>query len=276
MPLIYAFVARSATVLADYSVGIDHERRALARSSPRLDPHSRRASFVRPRATPVTSPSSQSRPSRRAARGTTPSLRTAATAIVRRSCSPRVLAPTHALTPRFLLPPLPTAFNYLSSQGYTFLCVADDAYGRAIPFAFLEKVRDEWFAKWADKGASAAAHSLDRSFGARLKYWMEYCETHPDEVSKAAEVQKKVDEVKGIMVENIERVLERGEKIELLVDKTDNLRFQADKFHKTGRTLRNKMWWQNFKVQIIVLLIVILIAVIIFCSVCFSGGNYLK
>lgn len=36
-----------------------------------------------------------------------------------------------------------------------------------------------------------------------------------------------MDEVKNIMVENIERVLERGEKIELLVDKTDNLRFQA-------------------------------------------------
>lgn len=105
---------------------------------------------------------------------------------------------------------------------------------------------------------------------------MDYCETHPDEVSKAASVQKKVDEVKGIMVENIERVLERGEKIELLVDKTDNLRFQADKFHKTGRNLRNKMWWQNFKVQIIVLLVVILIAVIIFASVCFSGGNCLK
>jgi hypothetical protein len=36
-----------------------------------------------------------------------------------------------------------------------------------------------------------------------------------------------VDEVKNIMVENIEKVLERGEKIELLVDKTDNLRFQV-------------------------------------------------
>ncbi len=36
-----------------------------------------------------------------------------------------------------------------------------------------------------------------------------------------------VDEVKGIMVDNIEKVLERGEKIELLVDKTDNLRFQV-------------------------------------------------
>ena len=34
-------------------------------------------------------------------------------------------------------------------------------------------------------------------------------------------------EVKNIMVDNIEKVLERGEKIELLVDKTDNLRFQV-------------------------------------------------
>ena len=57
------------------------------------------------------------------------------------------------------------ASNYLSSQGYTFLAVADEAYGRTIPFAFVEKVRDEWFAKWADKGASASAHSLDKSFG---------------------------------------------------------------------------------------------------------------
>lgn len=38
---------------------------------------------------------------------------------------------------------------------------------------------------------------------------------------------RQVSEVKNIMVDNIEKVLERGEKIELLVDKTDNLRFQV-------------------------------------------------
>ena len=43
--------------------------------------------------------------------------------------------------------------------------VADEAYGRQIPFAFLERVRGEWFEKWADKGAGAPAHSLDRTFG---------------------------------------------------------------------------------------------------------------
>lgn len=167
-------------------------------------------------------------------------------------------------------------FNYLSSSGYTFMVVADEQFGRQIPFAFLERVREEWQQKWADKGETAAAHALDKSFGPRLKHWMEYCEQHPEELSKVANVQKKVDEVKNIMVDNIEKVLERGEKIELLVDKTDNLRFQADKFHKTGRQLRSRMWWQNMKMKLIIVGILILIAVIIFCAVCFSGGNCFK
>lgn len=156
------------------------------------------------------------------------------------------------------------------------MVVADEAYGRQIPFAFLEKVREEWFSKWVERGATAPAHSLDRSFGPRLHHWMDYCESHPEELNKVASVQRQVDEVKSIMVDNIEKVLERGEKIELLVDKTDNLRFQADRFHKTGRALRSKMWWQNMKVKIIILVIIILIAVIIFASVCFSGGNCLS
>jgi hypothetical protein len=41
---------------------------------------------------------------------------------------------------------------------------------------------------------------------------------------------------------------------------------QADKFHKTGRQLRSRMWWQNFKMKIIIAAIIILIAIIIFCS----------
>lgn len=49
-------------------------------------------------------------------------------------------------------------------------------------------------------------------------------------------------------MQNIEKVLDRGEKLELLVDKTENLRYQADQFQKGGKALRNKMWWQNVKV----------------------------
>ena len=46
-------------------------------------------------------------------------------------------------------------------------------------------------------------------------------------------MQAQIEIVKDVMVENIEKVLERGEKIELLVDKTDRLNQQAFKFEKS-------------------------------------------
>jgi hypothetical protein len=43
--------------------------------------------------------------------------------------------------------------------------VADEQFGRQVPFAFLEKVKEEFFAKWEDKAQTAIAHSMDKTFG---------------------------------------------------------------------------------------------------------------
>lgn len=167
-------------------------------------------------------------------------------------------------------------FNFLVHNGFTYLVVADEAYGRQIPFSFLERVRDEYEEKYAEKGRTAPAHSMDRTFGPRLKSHMEYCMAHPEEISKIAAVQKKVNEVKDVMVENIEKVLQRGERIELLVGKTDDLRNQAEQFQKKGRSLRNQMWWQNCRMKLVVLFAVLLLGLVIFLLVCFTGTNCLK
>ncbi|KAK9839271.1 hypothetical protein WJX81_005050 [Elliptochloris bilobata] len=166
-------------------------------------------------------------------------------------------------------------FNFLLADGFTFLAVAEEQFGRQIPFAFLEKVKVEFLEKFADTARGAGAHSMDRSAGPRLRYWMDYCSQHPEELSKVASVQRKVDEVKTIMVDNIEKVLERGERLELLVDKTDNLRTQADRFHQTGRQLRSKMWWQNMKLKVAAVGIFVALLFIIFCFICFGHGNCL-
>ena len=49
-----------------------------------------------------------------------------------------------------------------------FLTVAEEEYGRQIPFAFLERVQAEWKEKYADKARTATAHSLDKTFGCSL------------------------------------------------------------------------------------------------------------
>ena len=50
--------------------------------------------------------------------------------------------------------------------------------------------------------------------------------------------------MKGIMVENIEKVLERGEKLDLLVDKTELLQEGAFNFRREAKRLRQSLWWK--------------------------------
>jgi len=151
--------------------------------------------------------------------------------------------------------------------------VADESAGRQLPFAFLNRVKDDFKHHVVTLGAGTAiSHSLSKQFGPKLKEHMEYCMAHPDAVSSVASVQKQVDEVKNIMMDNIEKVLDRGEKIELLVDKTDQLRFQADNFHRTGRNLRRKMWMQNLKMKLALVFVVLAVIGVLVAIICGSGG----
>ncbi|XP_019169813.1 PREDICTED: vesicle-associated membrane protein 721-like [Ipomoea nil] len=160
-------------------------------------------------------------------------------------------------------------FNYLVDNGFTYCVVAEESAGRQIPIGYLERIKDDFVSKYGGgKAAAAAANSLNREFGPKLRDHMQYCVDHPEEVSKLSKVKAQVSEVKGVMMENIEKVLDRGEKIELLVDKTENLHNQAQDFRNTGTQIRRKMWLQNMKIKLIVLGIIIALILIIVLSVC--------
>ncbi|CAO2824509.1 unnamed protein product [Amaranthus hypochondriacus] len=162
-------------------------------------------------------------------------------------------------------------FNYLVDNGFTYCVVAVESAGRQIPIAFLEKVKDEFTKKYTGgKAKTAAAKGLNKDFGPKLKEQMQYCVDHPEEINKIAKVKAQVSEVKGVMMENIEKVLDRGEKIELLVDKTENLRSQAQDFKTQGTKIRRKMWWENMKIKMIVAAIILALILILFFSIC--GG----
>uniref|UniRef100_A0A453IUT2 V-SNARE coiled-coil homology domain-containing protein n=2 Tax=Aegilops tauschii TaxID=37682 RepID=A0A453IUT2_AEGTS len=64
------------------------------------------------------------------------------------------------------------------------------------------------------------------------------------------------------------QVLDRGEKIELLVDKTEDLRSQAQDFKKQGTKIRQKMWWENMKIKLIAFGIIVLLILCIILTVC--------
>ncbi|XP_074590682.1 vesicle-associated membrane protein 721-like [Curcuma longa] len=98
-------------------------------------------------------------------------------------------------------------FNYLVEDGYTYCVVAVESVGRQIPIAFLERVKEDFRKRYGGKAATAVDNSLTCEFGSKLKEHMQYRVDHLIEISKLTKVKAQVSEVKGAMMENIEKVL---------------------------------------------------------------------
>ncbi|KAG8049395.1 hypothetical protein GUJ93_ZPchr0009g1690 [Zizania palustris] len=160
-------------------------------------------------------------------------------------------------------------FNFLIHQGYAYCVVATESTGRQIPLALLDMIKEDFNKRYAGgKAATAAANSLTRDFGPRLREQMQYCTDHPEEVSMLSKVKAQVSQVKGIMMENIDKVIDRGQQIDTLVSRTEHLHDQAADFRQQGTRVRRKMWYQNMKIKLIVVAIIVALILIIILSVC--------
>ncbi|KAI5776151.1 synaptobrevin [Geopyxis carbonaria] len=81
---------------------------------------------------------------------------------------------------------------------------------------------------------------------------------------RTAAIQQQIDDTVGIMRENINKVADRGARLDSLQDKTDNLAVSAQGFRRGANRVRKQMWWKDMKMRIcLVVGIIILLALII-------------
>ena len=131
--------------------------------------------------------------------------------------------------------------------------MADDAAGRRMPFTFLAELQRRFAASPATSSrdlTTIPSHGLQQSFGPQIASLVEEYNNAPptDELRRA---RGELAEVQNIMVQNVEQILSRGERIELLVDKTDNMASQATAFRRGARTVRRQQFWRNQKIMIL-------------------------
>ncbi|KAK6175524.1 hypothetical protein SNE40_013972 [Patella caerulea] len=77
------------------------------------------------------------------------------------------------------------------------------------------------------------------------------------------QTQAQVDEVVDIMRVNVDKVLERDQKISELDDRADALQAGASQFEASAGKLKRKYWWKNCKMMIILGSIIAVIIIII-------------
>ena len=78
-------------------------------------------------------------------------------------------------------------------------------------------------------------------------------------------VSQQIDDTVGVMRENINKVSQRGERLDSLQDKTDNLAVSAQGFRRGANRVRKQMWWKDMKMRmcLIVGIIILLIVIIV-------------
>jgi vesicle-associated membrane protein 7 len=161
-------------------------------------------------------------------------------------------------------------FHYFVEDGICYLCMSDDKNKHRLPFAFLHDIKNLFLQKYTlEYALSAIAFSLNEDFSEIIRQRMDHYNSGGS-IDNIDALKSQIDEVKEGMVQNIEKVLERGEKIELLVDKTDRLNQQAFRFESTSRNLRRHLYWRRVRNIGILSVFVLLVIFILVAQGC--GG----
>ena len=88
---------------------------------------------------------------------------------------------------------------------------------------------------------------------------------------------QQIDDTVGVMRENINKVSQRGERLDSLQDKTDNLAVSAQGFRRGANRVRKQMWWKDMKMRMCLIGgIILLLVVIIVPSGRFPRGPYFR
>lgn len=158
-------------------------------------------------------------------------------------------------------------FHVKRTDGLTVLCMADENAGRRIPFAFLEDIHQRFVRTYGRAVLSAQAYAMNDEFSRVMSQQMEYYSSDPN-ADRINRLKGEMSQVRNVMIENIDKVLERGDRLELLVDKTENLQGNTFRFRKQTRRFRSTVWWKNVKLTVMLIVLLLVIVYIVMAFVC--------
>ncbi|KAK9886890.1 hypothetical protein WA026_019147 [Henosepilachna vigintioctopunctata] len=161
-------------------------------------------------------------------------------------------------------------FHYICENKIIFMCITDDEFERSRAFLFLNEIKRRFMHAYAIINIdNALPYAMNTEFSRVLANEMKhYSESH--DIDNISKVHGELDELKNIMVKNIGNVAMRGERLELLVHKADNLNSSSVTFRTASRNLARQMYWKNVKMYCILALVLIVILYFIISLSCGS------
>jgi len=159
-------------------------------------------------------------------------------------------------------------FHIIVERGTTFLCLTEESFDRRTAFAFFD-TKSRFFSRYSDEVITqAAAFSLNDDFSRILANQMDYY-SHNPAADKINQVKLQLENTKEQMNNNIEKLLSRMERVDLLVGNADTMNQQATKFQSQSKEVQWKIYKKNLKYMFFIVIIVVIILWL--CASLFCG-----
>eukprot|EP00057_Strongylocentrotus_purpuratus_P033045 XP_789920.2 PREDICTED: vesicle-associated membrane protein 7 [Strongylocentrotus purpuratus] len=165
-------------------------------------------------------------------------------------------------------------FHVVIKDRICYMCATTVDFRKQTAYSFIMEIMTKVAnCSLAQRVHHAGEMELDRDFSSVLGQEMDhFSNLKGGGNDKIAVLQDQVDEVKDIMTQNIDKVLSRGEKLDDLLVKTEDLEASARTFQKTAAKVSNKFWWQNTRMKILLLVVVFVIILVVLLIGLHLGG----
>jgi len=124
-------------------------------------------------------------------------------------------------------------YSHASSDGLVAIAVCDNEYNPRVAFTMLAQVMTDFQSTF--RGKYAVESQIDNFIA-----WPELPQTlqkyqNPEEADKILKIKKDIEETKVVMYEALDKILERGEKIDSLVEKSNDLGAASKTFYSQAK-----------------------------------------
>eukprot|EP00752_Nemacystus_decipiens_P003245 g3003.t1 len=147
----------------------------------------------------------------------------------------------------------PYVFHYMIEQGICYLTLAEKGYPKRLAFLYLEEIHQEFVGElrqdhgedWRNKVETAARPyafiKFDKVIQRKRKEYLD-----PQSRNNMARLNDDLADIHNIMKQNIEEVLNRGEKLDHVSEISKTLSTQAEQFKWSSKKLSLMALWQKY------------------------------
>ena len=131
-----------------------------------------------------------------------------------------------------------------------------------VAFSYLGDVKKKFVTTYDNQKIQSSYSYQLKSFSDEIKKLQDYYIKNPQ--SKLAMLKNSINQTSEIMHENVEKLFQRSEKLEITLQKSNNLLGNSDVFYKNIHRMKMKQKYKRLKYMAFFILIVLVMALLIY------------